>query len=463
MFKLGINNFRGYKEEIFDFKRINILIGENSGGKSSLIKFILAMKQTIESPNLSNLILNGKHTDLGSYKDAIYNRDDSRSLEFSFSFNNELRHYFKYFMDELMKGKKKKIEKIIAQALEHETTSHFKINNDLSNHKSIKSYFKNDFLGQLDIVFNAEQSSEKGIIENEHYESILKDRNCNIRYKSFTRNKTFTFRNIDFSKKGFLTIIDTVTFRKACEKFNDDTLFFECGLFLLNQNLIEFKLDEIKYLNPLDSAQKRIYINRDSQSEYEKSDLEKFANMMNTKQISKETISKFDMILREYGIVDGIKSISSKSLPVTELRVKIKNLVSNICDVGYGVSLQIPIIFEALIAEEEGGRTFIIEQPEVHLHPKLQSKFIETLLKLGNENKYIIETHSEHIVRMLQVMTKYDDYDLNNSEINILYFSRGDDQFSISNHTLCENGQMEKPFPSGFYDNSYLLTKKLMF
>ncbi|MCG8838854.1 AAA family ATPase [Tenacibaculum dicentrarchi] len=54
MFKYTLNNFRSYNNQQFDFKRINILIGENSGGKSSLIKSLLSLKQTIENPDASN-------------------------------------------------------------------------------------------------------------------------------------------------------------------------------------------------------------------------------------------------------------------------------------------------------------------------------------------------------------------------------------------------------------------------
>ncbi|MGO4710741.1 AAA family ATPase, partial [Chryseobacterium sp. 2TAF14] len=65
MFDLSINNFRSFKNQSFKFSRINILIGENSGGKSSLLKFLLSLKQTIESPYEVNLKLKGDYTDLG--------------------------------------------------------------------------------------------------------------------------------------------------------------------------------------------------------------------------------------------------------------------------------------------------------------------------------------------------------------------------------------------------------------
>jgi predicted ATPase len=185
--------------------------------------------------------------------------------------------------------------------------------------------------------------------------------------------------------------------------------------------------------------------------------------LITNNQIPKNSITKFGKILKEFGIADGFQIISPKNLPVSELRVKIKELVSNVSDVGYGVALQIPLLFEAFMAEQMFGGTFLIEQPEVHLHPKLQAKFIETLLSLGEQNSYIIETHSEYIIRMLQVIVKNKAFNVSEEDVRIYYFSRGKEKFEITKHSLNEKGRMKNEFPEGFFDNSYTLTKALMF
>ena len=45
MFSLKIDSFRGYENQEFKFSKYNILIGENSGGKTSLIKMLMLLKQ----------------------------------------------------------------------------------------------------------------------------------------------------------------------------------------------------------------------------------------------------------------------------------------------------------------------------------------------------------------------------------------------------------------------------------
>ena len=64
---------------------------------------------------------------------------------------------------------------------------------------------------------------------------------------------------------------------------------------------------------------------------------------------------------------------------------------------------------------------------------------------------------------MIQVITKQKLYDITSKEILILYFMRDEDNFNISSHNLDENGRMLEPFPSGFFDTTYNLAKKLMF
>ncbi len=84
MFEITINNFRSFRKQKFNFKRINILIGENSGGKSSLLKFLLSLKQTLDVERESNLKLRGDFTDLGNYEEVIFRKKVKLNIEFQF-------------------------------------------------------------------------------------------------------------------------------------------------------------------------------------------------------------------------------------------------------------------------------------------------------------------------------------------------------------------------------------------
>lgn len=174
-------------------------------------------------------------------------------------------------------------------------------------------------------------------------------------------------------------------------------------------------------------------------------------------------IERLNEALNFLGIADEIKFESAENMPVIELRAKIKDFWSNITDVGYGLSLQLPILFRTIIAGiVSEKKILIIEQPEVHLHPQLQAKFIETIIKFGGNSIFFIETHSEHIVRKLQSIIKNEKYGLKPSDVTIYYFKREKDGSKISEHKILENGKLSMNFPQGFFDTSYSLAKELL-
>ena len=166
------------------------------------------------------------------------------------------------------------------------------------------------------------------------------------------------------------------------------------------------------------------------------------------------------------GIAKEIKILKEKNSMAMELRVRVgsSNVLSNIKDVGYGVPLQIPILFQSILSEANKKKGLIfIEQPEIHLYPRLQASFIETLLSIGDNNSYFIETHSEHIIRKLQILIKNRKLNLKPEDISILYFKKNGDISSVVQHLLNESGRLNPPIPSDFFDTSYNLIKDLMF
>ena len=72
----------------------------------------------------------------------------------------------------------------------------------------------------------------------------------------------------------------------------------------------------------------------------------------------------------------------------------------NIVDVGFGISQVLPILVEGLTMHQ--GSMLILEQPEIHLHPKMQMDIADFLIMLAQQGKHlIIETHSDHIINRI--------------------------------------------------------------
>jgi hypothetical protein len=74
-----------------------------------------------------------------------------------------------------------------------------------------------------------------------------------------------------------------------------------------------------------------------------------------------------------------------------------------ITDVGFGVSQILPVITLCYYAPE--GSTVILEQPEIHLHPRVQSGLADVFVDVVKKRnvQIILESHSEHLLRRLQV------------------------------------------------------------
>ena len=71
-------------------------------------------------------------------------------------------------------------------------------------------------------------------------------------------------------------------------------------------------------------------------------------------------------------------------------------------DMGYGLSQFLPVLVHCYYAPE--GSTLILEQPGIHLHPKVQSQLADLLIEVITERKLqiLVESHSEHLLNRLQ-------------------------------------------------------------
>jgi predicted ATPase len=459
--EINIHNFRNFNNQKLKFSRVNILIGENSGGKSSLLKLLLSLKQTIDSPFESNLKLRGDYTDLGNYQEVVKDKDKSKKIEFGFKENEEFIQYFLEFTERIDKKNDEKETKVIIDILNAIGSSHtsvkFSLNSKLNNHENIDTIIQNESVGKITLKSK----------RNEDYDS-QRELSSSLIFELGDIN--FTLEDCTSFKEGFFTLFDGEIKRKIfdLEIENHLDIYYRIIFLLIYQNYCLEYIDGIRFVNPIGNSPKRLYFQEDTKSNHKLIDIEKLINILGDPSMSSREFNTklklLNKVIKLSGIAEEIELIKNNDLPVLALNVKTKGFWANITDVGYGVSLQLPILFQAILSEKfsKNKETLLIEQPEVHLHPSLQSKFIETLLSLGERNKYFIETHSEHIIRKLQVLIKNNEFDLTSKDVTIHYFKGGSDKFEITSHTINENGKLAPKFPSGFFDNSYNLIKDLL-
>jgi predicted ATPase len=484
MFSLSVNNFRGFLHQEIDFAKINILIGENCSGKSSLIKLLLAMKQSLlpQNENECNLTLSGDYSDLGNYHEAVYNHQTNRKISFKFKLAEDYNDYYFRIIpsvaiileedidpSKLNKILKRDLEKtslkFLRDKIDNETYVEYQINSELDKH-NISTKFLNKKLGEVKIKF----------IENfpkDNSEYVYFQQSCDIFFNHFPTRKMYSIKNVKFDKSGFMTLIWGTSLKTSIDRDYKDLdneqrqeLFYQIAFFLLSQNYISDFFKKIEYINPIASQPERIFTRSDFRKHYSFNNIEKVVRMLaQKKEEDADFIKAFSNLVSKFGLADDIDLRSSQELPVQELRIKINDIWSNIADVGYGVALQLPILFEALYSERvsKESKILLIEQPEVHVHPRLQAKLIEVLCSLSNNTSYIIETHSEHIVRKLQSIIKNSQFNLKPSDVAITYFHKKNKQLIMQKHELDEKGRLIPNLPSGFFDSTYLLAKELLY
>jgi predicted ATPase len=94
--KLQIQNFKSWRDTgELSLGAISVVFGPNSSGKSSLIQFLLLLKQTVENTDRSVILRLGggmrDFVDVGTFSDALFRHDESRKLKFSIAWSAQRR------------------------------------------------------------------------------------------------------------------------------------------------------------------------------------------------------------------------------------------------------------------------------------------------------------------------------------------------------------------------------------
>ena len=140
--------------------------------------------------------------------------------------------------------------------------------------------------------------------------------------------------------------------------------------------------------------------------------------------------------LEEFGQTSGlfdeiiVKQLGKRESEPFQLQVrkfgkKLKGPPRNLIDVGYGVSQILPVITELL--RKDAPQVFLLQQPEVHLHPSAQAALGSIFCELAGHNRQlVIETHSDHLLDRVRMDVRDKKGRLAPKDVSILFFERTD-------------------------------------
>ena len=113
----------------------------------------------------------------------------------------------------------------------------------------------------------------------------------------------------------------------------------------------------------------------------------------------------------------------------------------NLIDVGYGVSQALPVLTELL--RPDGPTMFLLQQPEVHLHPQAQAALGSLFCEVAaGGRQLIIETHSDYIIDRVRMDVRDGTTGLKPEDVSILYFEPGERAVKIHSIRIDKAGNV---------------------
>ncbi len=414
---LRIQNFKGWKDtDVIKFAPITLFLGGNSSGKSSIGQFLLFLKQSCLSPDRKSVFFFGDENsdvEFGSQRDIIYQNDLNNKLRFEYSWIPKSSIAFE-----------DSVNKIKYNPNEMKFMSCVNVN-EKGNAVILVEEFKyifNDLEGK-EVILGMERMDAEKVYLARTGKSIAKNYTL-IRTSGRPWQMPAPFKFYGFPDE-MISYHQNATFAS-----------------ILNFAQVDL-LSSISYLGPIRKEAKRFYrwtgatpesVGKDGRDTIQ-AILAAGAENRKLNFRPKQGLVPFEgviaQMMKDMGLIDDL-SISKigESSQRQEYDVKVKTKGSgtfvDIPDVGFGVSQVLPVLVQIFYAPPNS--IVIIEQPELHLHPKAQSELADVIIKAirARENaternvQIIIETHSEHFLRRFQ--RRIAEKELDNADF-IAYFA----------------------------------------
>lgn len=465
---INISSFKAFnKMQKVKCKPITLIYGQNSAGKSSLLQSLLLLQQTMNEINIDDtaLITKGKLLDLGNYREMVYSHNTENNIVISNSFKIEEGPRFGLWRDIVDSVKYESIFSCDKSNLISLERINLYYNNDikpfitLKKTNSVDTYFKmwrttRSIIGTKPNNYFIESINQESSIIEKIYKKLKSKKisECSIDkiYESLKNTAKYIVINVE----GFL--ISGIGIKKEYNRAKSakDVNGFELDdLLILTGINYKKELSSITYLGPLREYPERHYIFSGSSPISVGKSGKNMSDMLFRNQ---SLIREVNDWLNRFEINYSMKINKIDDSEITDVySMRLIDTVSNISvsplDVGFGISQILPIIVQSLISKNS---CICIEQPEIHIHPKLQTIFGSFLAEcIKQNNQFIIETHSEHILLRLKRLIK--EGMLTNDDVCVIYVQRTQSGSKCLELRLDEDGDFIDEWPDGFFEEGY--------
>lgn len=508
---IRIENLRSLTDTGFvKLKPLTLLVGQNSSGKSSFLRFFPLLRQSIEARTEGPISWYGRLVDFGSFQEALGRKSEKQEMSFHFRLTLEERfpiigrdpNDITFDLNKqdiqltLRLGRGKAEEGTLIKACLLSYADHqikiefdnsgkvriFKVNAfDVLDNINEELFYETDyFLPNINVT----ESQGKHIIDFKDIEGRLFDSlNSEIAKHLSSRDDSDIHIPNTISTNSSERILEYIKVIPLWKPYvydwtTEDNSFRSLKDRIITMSLVEllrgldihfksFGLD-IRYIAPVRATAERYYRLQnlaldevDSRGE----NLAMFLKNLTSKErkdFGSWTEKHFSFILQ------AVPSGGHISLNMKDLN---EGEEFNLADTGFGYSQILPILIQLWFLTKRTRRKrfrretvrprpiiFAIEQPELHLHPGLQAKLADVFIAAIEMAKaeeidlrLIIETHSEVIVNRLG--HRVANQDLNPEDVNVVMFEKEPSALStkVSFSGYDENGFLIK-WPPGFLE-----------
>ena len=417
---IRMKNFKSWKDsDEVKLAPLTGFFGTNSSGKSSLLQMLLLLKQTAEQEETKEVIFFGDENslvNLGDFREVIHGHRLEKHLEFE-----------------------------LACQLTHSSS-----NNNIPGEQAVNRF-----------AFNSEIRSEQGksIVERLSYCYYYKDRVVIIYHQGsvfFPSSRP----NRDPERDQHKINLSTCYGKTSSTGVTSESI----GRLRKFSAAFEELFSHVHYLGPVRVQPQRHYHwegahpRRIDQWGGGAIDAVLSAGVRKLKSSNKEDAALIEDRISEWlqkmELAYSFRVIPTKSLDDQNYEVRIQKTPSSVevtlADMGYGLADVLPMLICFYYVDE--GSTLILEQPGIHLHPKVQADLADLLIEVVNERnlQILVESHSEHLLTRLQRRIAEEKI---SADQTALYFCRNDDGVSnIERLKMDEFGNISN-WPENFFGN----------
>lgn len=493
MDKLRLINYRCFDDtKDIELRPITLLLGANSSGKSSFIKFFPLLQQSVGTTVNGLFLWDGQYVDFKDFKNTVKDCNGEITIEYvidklpvSSMFSNRITEindvtitltlaekdvFYDYLKNLTIHYNGVKVEYQFDIGGKYCKIKANSISTDDFEKEKVEVGFDNNLLPSLRFTYRNNGIGLAGPTSLYASREILKlkgEKDLSDPFKLFDAELE---RNIELEKdKIYSQFAESIKNAKDKDltRITDIRLYQQSGTLLNAVNgYFNSMAENVSYVLPLRAIMNRYYRFQNRSVDQIDPDGDNLAMYLNSLPKAKlEDFNNWLMELFHFSI--ALKASEGH----VEMLVEEGRAKRNLVDVGFGYTQILPIltiIWKAIYDSKKNRSrmdrlmpiTIAIEQPELHLHPRFQAYFANMLAKVIAECKkrklkirIIIETHSEMIVNKLGELIGSEGSSLASSDVNVVLFDAQMEGLQNYVHTTTydENGYLNN-WPLGFFD-----------